>query len=330
VAILVFLSALFSGLTLGYFSLNLTALESKIKIGDKRASKIYSIRKNSNLLLCTLLLGNVTVNSVIAVLLGSIASGLIASLIATGLIFILGEIIPQAVFSRYGLRFGGMFVWLVKFFIFLFYPITAPMAYILDKVLGKEPPTMYSKQEFEEIIKHHEDSPLSEIDADEERILIGALSFSNKTAINIMTPRPVVYALNSDKIIDNLLLNEIREKGFSRIPVYFKKKDNIIGILYSKELIGYDTTKNLSISEVCLRPNLIMIDGETKLDELFNLFIKRKRHIAFVIGKFDEFKGIVTLEDVVEEILKTEIVDEADKTDDMQEFAKVRSKGRII
>ncbi len=315
-------------MTLGYFSLNLTSLENKIKIGDKRAYRIYSIRKNSNLLLCTLLLGNVAVNSVVAVLLGSIASGLAASLMATGLIFVIGEIIPQAVFSRYGLRFGAMFVWLVKIFIFLFYPITAPMAYLLDKVLGKEPPTMYSKQEFQEIIKHHEDSPLSEIDADEERILIGALSFSDKTAMNIMTPRPVVYALNSDIEINIELLNQIRDKGFSRIPVYQEKKDNIFGILYSKELIGFDTSKKLTVGDVCLRPNLIMIDGDTKLDELFNLFIKTKRHLAFVIGKFDEFKGIVTLEDVIEEILKTEIVDEADKTDDMQKFAKVRSQSK--
>ncbi len=326
ILILVLLSAMFSGLTIGYFSLNLTSLENKMKLGDKRAKKIYPLRKNSNLLLSTLLLGNVAVNSIVAILLGNLASGVAATLIATSLIFIIGEILPQAVFSRYGLQFGAALSYVVRFFIFIFYPITAPLSFVLDKLLGSEPPTMFSKEEFQEIIKHHEDSPLSDIDADEEKILIGALSYSQKTAIDIMTPRTVVYALDANRIVDSELLSQIRAKGFSRIPVYDQRKDNLIGILYSKELIGFDLSAIKHVGELCYKHSLITIDGTFRLDELFNLFITGKRHLAFVIGKFDEFKGIVTLEDVIEEILKTEIVDEADKTDDMRSFALKRKR----
>lgn len=321
IIILVLLSASFSGLTLGYFSLNITALENKMRLGDKRAIKIYPIRKNSNLLLCTLLLGNVTVNTITAVIMGNLASGLVASITATAIIFIFGEITPQAVFSRHGLKFGASLTWLVRIFIFIFYPFAAPMAFILDKILGKEPPTMFTKEEFQEIIKHHEDSPLSDIDADEEKILIGALSFSHKTVLDIMTPRTVVYTIEATKLVDTELLLKIRSKGFSRIPVYLEKKDNLVGILYSKDLIGFDLNSNKTVGDLCNEKAVICIDGRLRLDEIFNLFIKEKRHLAFVIGKFDEFKGIVTLEDVIEEILKTEIVDEADKTDDMRVFA---------
>ena len=114
VAFLVLLSGAFSGLTLGFFSLNLTSLERKMKLGDKRAKKVYPIRKNGNLLLCTLLLGNVAVNSTMAIFLGTIASGVIAGIVSTALIVIFGEIIPQAVFSRFALTLGANTVWLVR------------------------------------------------------------------------------------------------------------------------------------------------------------------------------------------------------------------------
>ena len=100
---LVILSGLFSGLTLGMFSLGLTDLHTKMKLGDKRAKRIYPVRKNGNLLLCTLLLGNVAVNSTMAVFLGEISSGVFAMLVSTGLIVVFGEIIPQATFTRFAL-----------------------------------------------------------------------------------------------------------------------------------------------------------------------------------------------------------------------------------
>ena len=149
-----------------------------MKLGDVRAKKIYPIRKHGNLLLCTLLLGNVAVNSTMAIFLGDIASGLVAGVLSTGLIVIFGEIIPQAIFSRYALSLGAKSVWLVRIFIFLLYPIAYPISWILDKALGDEMATIWNKQEIQEIIKHHENSEESEIDHDEERILLGALSFS--------------------------------------------------------------------------------------------------------------------------------------------------------
>lgn len=326
IGILVIFSAIFSGLTIGFFSLNLTYLENKVKVGDRRAKRIYPLRKRSNLLLCTLLLGNVAVNAVIAVYLGTIATGFIASITATALIFVIGEMLPQAIAARYGFYFTSALFWLVWVFLVVFYPIAAPIAAILDKILGHERPTMYSREEFQEIIKHHEDSPLSDIDEDEEKIVLGALSFSHKSVSDIMTPRTVIYALEANKIIDQELLQQIKDKGFSRIPVFEGKKDNLIGILYSKELIGYNPESKKTVGDLCNRRSLIHIDKDMKLDELFNLFIKERRHIAFVYGEFGELKGLVTLEDVIEEILRTEIVDEADKTVDMRKLALLKKK----
>ncbi len=322
VIILVIMSGLFSGLTLGLFSLNPSSLERKIKLGNKQAEKVYKIRKNGNLLLCTLLLGNVAVNSALAIFLGSVAPGLIAGLISTGLIVIFGEILPQAVFSRFALTLGSKTAWIVRIFIILLFPIAAPLAFILNKILGKELPTIWEKNEIKEIIKAHEDSKLSSIDSDEEKIILGALSYSDKTAASIMTPKTVVYALNITTEITRSLLNEIKSKGLTRVPVYKSTQDDIKGILYTKMLIGLRGDEGKNVSDFCIEDNVISIKEKMNLDKLFNLFIKKKAHMAFLYDDFGTLQGIVTLEDVLEEILKTEIMDEADKVKDMQTYAK--------
>lgn len=324
VALLVILSGLFSGLTLGMFSLSLSALERKIRLGDPRAVKIYPVRKNSSLLLSTLLLGNVAVNSTIAIFLGSIATGFVAGLVSTGLIVVLGEILPQALFSRYALSFSSATIWIVKFFIWVFYPIAKPLSMFLDALLGKEIPAVWSKQEIKEIIRTHEDSPDSTIDEDEERIVLGALTYSEKKAYDILTPKPVVYYLNAESIINQSLLQEIKEKGFSRIPVYNGNPDNMNSILFTKDLIGYNVNNPVSVNDLARGDRSLFVDEEIMLDALLNMLIKNKVHLAFIFNEFGVFNGIVTLEDIIEEILSVEIVDEADKIEDLQKFARKR------
>jgi metal transporter CNNM len=326
---LVILSGIFSGLTLGLFSLGKTSLERKIKLGDKRAVKIYSIRKNSSLLLCTLLLGNVAVNSSMAIFLGNIATGFIAGIVSTGLIVVFGEILPQAMFARHAMSVGYRTVWLVKVFIVLLYPIAKPLAIMLDKILGEENPVIWSKDEISEIIRHHEDSPDSPIDSDEERIILGALTFSEKEAHDIMTPKTVVYYLNIITPITQSLLNEIKEKGYSRIPVFENNPDNMTGILFTKDLLGLDLSKDFIIKHLVRKDKFINVDWSIKLDNLMDKLIKSKVHMAYVYDEFGAFNGIVTLEDIIEEIIKVEIMDEADKIDNLQKFARERFKNRL-
>lgn len=317
---LVILSGCFSGLTLGFFSLNLTGLERKIKLGDSRAKKVYPIRKRGNLLLCTLLVGNVAVNSAAAIFLGEIASGLVAGIISTALIVVFGEILPQAFFSRHALTLGAKTVWLVKVFIFFLYPIAYPLSLALDKLLGEELQTLWSKKEIKEIIKDHGKGEDTDLDKDEERILLGALSFSEAAVKKIMTPKTVLYSLDKNTILDKGKLLEIRDKGFTRIPVYDSKEDNIIGALNAKDLIGIFTETN-TVGDILTDKKPIAVDDTMLLDNLMNHFIKAKIHIAVVYDSFGTFTGIATLEDVIEEIIRVEIVDELDETIDMQQLA---------
>lgn len=309
VVLLVILSGTFAGLTLALFSIKLTTLEQKIHLGDQNALKVYKFRKNSNLLLCTLLLGNVASYTIMAVFLGSITSGVIAATIATTLIFIFGEILPQAIFPRYALQMGANLSWLVRISLIIFYPITAPIAWILDKLIGKEPPVLWSKKELGEIIKYHEDVGDGIIDKDEERILLGALSFSELKVADIMIPIKNVFFQEPHVIINKEVLEDIKQKGFSRIPVYDSNQHKIKGILYAKDLIGVPVTNETMIEDLCSKKSLIMVKESMKLDNLLNLMVYRKMHMALVIDEISSFRGIATMEDIMEEILKVELED---------------------
>ena len=249
IVILIFFSALFSGLTIGFLGLDKSELQRKAKLGDKRAQKIYTVRKDGNLLLITLLLGNVAVNSILSVFLGDKFSGIIAVLVSTALILTFGEILPQAIFYRYALSVGYFFVPIVKFFIILFYPISWLFAKSLDFLLGKEEDTIWSKREIKEIIRSHQNSSESDIDKDEEQIVLGALSFSDKKVSEVMTPKKAVFLLEESELLDRKKLVEIKKTGLTRIPVYRDDADNIVGVLNVKSLI--DLSEGKRVYDLC-------------------------------------------------------------------------------
>lgn len=325
---LVMLSALFSGLTLGFFSLSKEDVERKARLGDKRAKRVYKVRKNGNLLLCTLLIGNVAVNATLPLYLNSIASGFVAGLAATALIVVFGEIIPQATFSRYALEVGSRVVWLVQFFQFVLYPFCWPLAWLLDKILGDEIPSVYSRQELMKIIEEHEGSRESDLDEDEEKIIKGALSFSEKTVQKILTPRLEIFSLAKDHVLSKSTINKVKGSGHSRIPVYESDPENIVGLLFVKDLIGNDF-KNKTVGDV-MRTNVMFVDASKKLDELLNAFKENRQHLFVVINEYGEVAGLVTIEDVLEEIIGAEIMDEDDKYVDLRARARERLKKRKL
>jgi len=228
------------------------------------------------------------------------------------LIVIFGEIIPQATCARYALETGSRAAWLVEVIMIVLYPIAKPIAWVLDKTLGQELKTIWSKRELEHIIRMHEDDPRSTVDADEERILLGALTYSDKTVVEVMTPRKKVYELQKKSVLDQTLLHKIRETGFTRIPVYSRDINDIVGFLYTKDLIGIDPDEKESIEKIMRTAKLIRVSPKRRLDTLLNMMIVRRAHMAIVTEKSGKFLGIVTMEDVVEEIIGREIIDEDD------------------
>jgi len=197
---------------------------------------------------------------------------------------------------------------------------------MLDKFLGDEIPTIYSKRELIKIIEEHEDSKESDIDKEDERVIKGALSFSDKNVHDIMTPRTAMFCLNKDRNLNERSIREISNTGHSRIPIFGKDRDEIVGILYAKDLIK-NSWQNKTVGQMA-RKKAIFVDDNINLDELLEKFKKTRYHMFIVIDEYGSVEGLVTIEDVIEEIIGAEIVDEFDKYEDLQKFAKEKMKKR--
>ena len=324
---LLLLSALFAGLTLGLMSLGPYELKRKMALGDTQAKKIYAVRKRGNLLLVTLLLGNVATISTLSIFLESVVpGGIYAAILSTALITVFGEIMPQAVFSRFAMPLGARAAWLVRIIIFLMYPVAAPLAWILDKTLGEELPTIYSKKEIVGILQEHSGSSESVIKTDEERIARGALTFGEKQITEVMTPRSMVMGIDSEQKLDAATVEELMESGYSRFPVYEESLDHVIGMFYAHHLLD-PAILGKTVAEVCA-PKLYFVNEEARLDHALNAFIKTKHHLFMVVNQFSEFVGILSIEDVLEEILGVEIIDEFDKYNNVREVAEKMSSAQ--
>lgn len=336
---LVLLSGLFSGLTLGLLSLDVIGLQT-VQKGDNQelaqcAEKIYPVRKAGNQLLCTLLLGNVAVNSAISILTADIADGLIGFLVSTALILLFGEIFPQAACSRYALQVGARAVPIVKFLLVLFYVVAKPLSVALDYMLGKEVGTIYSPSELMEMLKLQISlGACGEVEGKmAKQVAEGALCFRDKCVEEVMTPVEDVYMLPAGCCLGYERIREIFETGFSRIPVYGCDKHDYVGILYTKDLMLADPEDEMRLGDFIQifsrRSETFFKD--TKLVNVLNAFKKGGTHIGLIrevntdsdINPKVEVRGIVTLEDIVEEILQEEIVDETDVYVDVDHHVRV-------
>ena len=167
-------SAMFSGLNLAFFSVSKLRLELEVAKDNKNARRVSALRKDSNFLLVTILWGNVAVNVLLALLSGSVLSGVMAFLFSTVLITLVGEILPQAYFSRHALRMASLLSPILRFYQIVLFPLAKPTAFFLDKWLGAEAINYFKEEDIREIIKMHVDSPVTDIGRTEGK---GVLNF---------------------------------------------------------------------------------------------------------------------------------------------------------
>ncbi len=325
-------SAMFSGLTLGLLSLNIFELRRKCELGNAAAKLVYPIRARGNELLVTLIVGNVLVNVALTVVIDNLIpgdtfwAGLVTVVVATALITFFGEILPQAFLKKHGLSVGAKFAPYINFVMEIMRPISGPLGRILDKAIGGETPDIFSADELVMILEEHERSEDSEIEADEMVIVRNALRFGDKLVKDVMTPRSVIKALPSDQTFTTGVLKDLTESGHSRFPVYDDNVNNVTGILYLRDLISKHS-ESLTAGRAADK-NVNFVNEKQLLDHVLNGFLKTKKHLFVVVNEFGETVGLITIEDILEEIIGREIVDEFDKFDDLREVARLKAKKR--
>ncbi|XP_063715044.1 metal transporter CNNM4-like isoform X2 [Symsagittifera roscoffensis] len=330
VAILLVLSGLFSGLNLGLMALNPDELQVVKNVGSevekKYASQILPIRKHGNFLLCTLLLGNVVVNTTATILLDNLTgSGFAAVFGSAAGIVVFGEIVPQSVCTRHGLAVGAKTIWLTKTFMILTAVISWPLSKLLDCLFGEEIGQRNNRDKFIEMAKLSQQKGDEHFDPNTVAIIDGAFQLKEKVVRDVMTPIEKVFMIDFNEKLTFELRSKISENGYTRIPVYKKEGDtrNIVGILFVKDLIFIDPADNMPIKAICDHFNhqLMFTYEEITLDQMLAEFKTGSSHMAIVqkpvsvagMDPYYEITGVVTLEDVFEEMIGSEIIDETDK-----------------
>ncbi|XP_055979259.1 metal transporter CNNM4 isoform X1 [Sorex fumeus] len=341
ILVLLVLSGIFSGLNLGLMALDPMELRIVQNCGTQKerryARKIEPIRRKGNYLLCSLLLGNVLVNTSLTILLDNlIGSGLMAVASSTIGIVIFGEILPQSLCSRHGLAVGANTIILTKFFMLLTFPLSFPISKLLDFVLGQEIRTVYNREKLMEMLKVTE--PYNDLVKEELNMIQGALELRTKTVEDIMTQLHDCFMIRNDAILDFNTMSEIMESGYTRIPVYEDEQSNIVDILYVKDLAFVDPDDCTPLKTITRFYNhpVHFVFHDTKLDAMLEEFKKGKSHLAIVQkvnnegegDPFYEVLGLVTLEDVIEEIIKSEILDESDMYTDNRSRKRVSEKNK--
>lgn len=329
IACLLMLSGLFSGLNLGLMALDKNELQVIISCGsetEKRyARAIEPVRRRGNYLLCSILFSNVLVNSTIAVLLEELTSGIVAVMTSTIFIVMFGEILPQAFCSRHGLAVGAKTVSITYLCMAVTAPLSYPVSYFLDLALGEEIGHAYNRERLMEFIRVTKD--YNNLEADEVNIISGALKLKDTQINEIMTSIDDVYSLDVNSVLDFDTIQSIIERGYSRIPVHEGgDKRNIIALLFAKDLALLDPDDKTPVQTMINFYNHPIMDlyDDTTLDKALNEFKTGKSHMAFVKrlivedekDNFYETIGVVTLEDVIEEIMQMEINDETDTLTD--------------
>lgn len=294
-------------------ALNLDDLRRKRKLGNAKAKKVYHFRKNTHLTLAAILLTNVAAVSATSLVLESVLYGLLAGVITTLLMVIFGEIFPQALFGRKALTYVALFAPFIRVMIFITYPISKPLQWLLDRLFDQSTKSqLHSRQELGIIIAEHTNHTDSELDDDEVEIIKGALQLSEKRVSDIITPIKDVFWLTPLTPLTPEKIDEIKEVGRSRIPVFNTKLTHCYGVMLMKDLVDIDFDENnFIVDDIDLHP-VQLVGSRTALDTLLRRFISTGTHLI-PIEKDDAIIGIVTIEDLIEEIVGHEIEDETDK-----------------
>lgn len=335
-------SALISGTEVAFFSLSQTDL-NELSNDGKEENSIVKLLERPRKLLATILITNNFINILIVLLFTSVAESLFNGftyqinlylftvpvrflfeiILVTFLILLFGEVLPKVYASRNALRFSktmSKFLHVINIFLTPFSLPLIALTKFIEKKLGSKN-TNFSIETLSQALGLTSQGATTK---EEQKILEGIVSFGNTETVQIMKPRIDLFALSDDETYE-AVLEKILENGFSRNPVYKESVDNIIGVLYAKDLLAHLDKKTLKWQE--LIREAFFVPENKKLDDLLSDFRERKNHLAIVVDEYGGTSGLVTLEDVIEEIVG-DINDEFD--DDDLSYSKVDENNYIF
>lgn len=327
VVLLLCCSALISGAEVALFGLSVTEVNTIEEQKTPQGRILLKLLERPKKLLATILIANNAINIGIVLLFNIIGDTLFSGItevifgvlslrfllevvVATFLILMFGEILPKVYANRNRMSFSNFMAYPLKMLDFVFSPLSLPMRFgtiFLYNKLGKEK----SSLSVDHLSQALELTSEGDTTKEEQKILQGIVNFGNTDTKQVMRPRIDIFSLN-DQMKFPEVLDEIRKNGYSRIPVFTENIDNVMGILYVKDLLPYLERKSFNWITLVREP--YFVPENKKLDDLLTEFQAKKNHLAVVVDEYGGTSGIVTLEDIIEEIVG-DISDEFDDED---------------
>ncbi len=311
-----------SGAEVALFSLTKSDLEDENLQDNKQIQILSKLLARPKKLLATILVANNFINIGIVILFAFLGNYMFANItspvakfilevvVVTFLILLFGEILPKIYASRNNLKFSTFMAYPLRVLDVLFAPLSLPMRSItlgIHNRLGKQK----SNISVDQLSQALELTSEYDTTKEEQKILQGIVSFGNTDTKQVMQPRIDVFALNVEQPYDQII-PDIISNGYSRIPVYKENMDTIIGVLYVKDLLPYIDQKNFDWTALLREP--FFVPENKKLDDLMAEFQEKKVHLAMVVDEYGGTSGLVSLEDIIEEIVG-DISDEFDDED---------------
>jgi len=318
--LLLITSGLVSGAEVAFFSLTKEQLDSEEEKKSRQLEIIRKMLQNPKRLLATILITNNFINIAIVLLFASLGESLFSQIenplvvllieigVITFLILFFGEILPKVYANRNAMTFSKAVAFPIytidRYFLFF---LTIPMSRI-TRFMESRLAQKNNEFSIDKLSQALELTSEEETTKEEHKILQGIVSFGNTDTKQIMCPRIDVFALSEDMDMETIV-PLILEKGFSRVPVYTENMDSVVGILYTKDLLPHLEESGFKWKKL-LKP-VFYVPENKKLDDLLREFQQKKIHLAVVVDEYGGTSGVITLEDVIEEIVG-DISDEFD------------------
>ncbi len=316
IALLLF-SAFFSGTETAFTSANKIKLKNMASNDNKRAALVLELTERYDKLITTILVGNnianiamTTVATVYCIsLLGNRSGPTVATVATTLVVLVLGEITPKIIAREHAEELALFFAPLLKFIIILLTPLTfvfMGLKLLLGKIFGKNEAPEFSEDELLTIVEEAEAG--GAIGEEQSELITNAIEFNDIEAIDILTPRVDIIAIEKDSTIEEIR-QTFKKSGLSRLPVYEDDLDNIIGVLNQKDFYNNDIETGEDVARY-VKP-VAYVAETLKAAVLLKKMQAKKTHIAIVVNEYGGTTGLVTMEDIIEEIVG-DIYDEHD------------------
>lgn len=317
--VLLLCSAFVSGAEVALFSLSQVDVNQAKEDDAAKGIAIENLLAKPKKLLATILVVNNFINIAIVLVFYNLSKKLLSTIdnesvkffidviVVTFLILFFGEVLPKIYANRNNLRFAKLIVYPISFLNQLLTPINGPMRAItlfIEAKFGKQKTNLSVDQ----LSQALELTTTEDSSKEEQKILEGIVSFGNTDVSQVMSPRIDLFAIEVQEPFKQVI-DKIVEKGYSRIPVYEDSIDQIVGVLYIKDLLPHIEAINFDWQSLMRKP--LFVPENKKLDNLLKDFQTMKNHLAIVVDEYGGTSGLITLEDIIEEIVG-DISDEFD------------------